>query len=56
MNAGRDRFGLTGGVPNPDWLEWMMGLPIGWTAPGALATDRFQAWCRLHGITSALTD
>jgi hypothetical protein len=20
-----------GGVPNPEWIEWMMGLPPGWT-------------------------
>ena len=21
----------TGGTPNPDWLEWLMGWPLGWT-------------------------
>jgi hypothetical protein len=29
--------------------EWMMGWPIGWTALGPLATDRFQQWLHSHG-------
>lgn len=32
---------------NPDWVEWLMGWPIGWTALRPLATDRFRSW--LHG-------
>ena len=24
---------VLGGVPNPTWLEWLMGYPPGWTAP-----------------------
>lgn len=30
------------GSLNPDWVEWLMGLPIGWTAstPSATATPR----------------
>lgn len=24
-----------GGVPNPIWVEWMIGLPLGWTDCGA---------------------
>lgn len=39
--------GLT--YPIPEHLEAMMGLPIGWSAPAPLATDRFQAWLRSHG-------
>lgn len=27
-----------GNIPNPVWLEWLMGLPAGWTDPSA-ATD-----------------
>lgn len=27
-----------GGVPNPVFVEWMMGLPAGWTACGPAAT------------------
>lgn len=33
-----------GGQLNPDWVEWLMGWPIGWTALEPLATDRFQKW------------
>ena len=37
------------GQLNPEWVEWLMGWPIGWTALEPLATDRFQRWLRLHG-------
>ena len=37
-----------GGQLNPDWVEWLMGWPIGWTALNALETDKFQQWRRLH--------
>ncbi len=43
MNAGN------GGQLNPDWVEWLMGWPIGWTACGRLETDRCRQWCDLHG-------
>ena len=29
-----------GGQLNPDWVEWLMGWPIGWTDLNALATDK----------------
>ena len=38
-----------GGQLNPDWVEWLMGWPIGWTASAPLETDRFRLWCDLHG-------
>jgi len=31
-----------GGQLNPTWVEWLMGLPIGWTELGALGTQWFQ--------------
>lgn len=34
---------------NPDWCEWLMGFPIGWTESGSLAMDKFQQWKRQHG-------
>lgn len=40
-----------GGALNPDWVEWLMGWPIGWTALEPLATDRFRKWLELHGIS-----
>jgi hypothetical protein len=22
---------VLGGPPNPEWVEWLMGFPVGWT-------------------------
>ncbi len=41
----------TSGALNPDWVEWLMGWPIGWTALEPLATDKFRAWLRSHGAS-----
>jgi len=30
----------SGGQLNPNWVEWLMGWPIGWTDLNALATDK----------------
>lgn len=38
-----------GGSLNPEWVEWYMAWPIGWTDLKPLAMDRFQAWLRSHG-------
>lgn len=38
-----------GGQLNPDWVEWLMGWPIGWTDLKPLETDKFQKWLQLHG-------
>jgi len=40
----------TGGLLNPNWVEWLMGWPVGWTDLKPLETDKFQQWQRLHGI------
>jgi len=37
-----------GGQLNPDWVEWLMGWPIGWTACEPLGTARFQQWPQWH--------
>ena len=42
---------LVGGQLNPDWVEWLMGWPIGWTACEPLATARFRKWPRSPGIS-----
>ena len=39
----------TGGELNAEWIEALMGWPIGWTACTPLEMDRFRAWWRLHG-------
>ena len=33
-----------GGSLNPDWVEWLMNWPIGWTSTVPLSLDRFRAW------------
>jgi len=40
---------VVGGQLNPDWVEWLMGWPIAWTASAPLATARFREWLRQHG-------
>jgi hypothetical protein len=37
-----------GGQLNPEWVEWLMGWPIGWTALEPLGTGRFQEWLQQH--------
>jgi hypothetical protein len=39
---------LAGGPLNPDWCEWFMGFPIGWTASSALETLRYHEWQQQH--------
>lgn len=33
-----------GGKLNPDWEEWLMGWPIGWTSLKPLARELFDSW------------
>ena len=41
---------------NPDWTEWLMGWPIGWTDSKQLETDKFQQWWNSHGERSETVD
>jgi hypothetical protein len=34
----------SGGQLNPDWVEWLMGWPVGWTSLDPLPRDRFDDW------------
>jgi hypothetical protein len=34
---------------NPEWIEWLMGWPTGWTASAALAMDKYHEWQQQHG-------
>lgn len=36
------------GELNPDWTEWLMGWPIGWTGCAPLATDKYRLWLQQH--------
>lgn len=40
---------LASGQLNPEWVEWLMGWPIGWTELGPLEMDRFHEWQQQHG-------
>ena len=42
--------GVIGGRLNPMWVEWLMGLPIGWSGLEPLAMPKFQEWLKKHGI------
>lgn len=33
---------------NPAWVEWLMGVPHGWTDLKPLAMDKFQEWRQQH--------
>ena len=35
------------GSLNPDWVEWLMGWPLGWTSLDPLPPERFDSWLRL---------
>tara|TARA_R110002012_G_scaffold253320_1_gene432327 strand:- start:367 stop:954 length:588 start_codon:yes stop_codon:yes gene_type:complete len=41
-----------GGKLSPDWVEWLMGWPIGWTSMEPLNRDRFRAWERAFATGS----
>src|SRR5690606_34653100 len=37
-----------GGKIHPEFTEWMMGWPIGWTDLKPLGMDKFQLWRQQH--------
>ena len=39
----------TGGQLNPEWVEWLMGWPIGWTDLKPLETGKYPQSLRKHG-------
>jgi hypothetical protein len=48
-SAGPTLSEKVGGKLNPNWVEWLMGWPIGWTALEPLAMDRFRQWLKQFG-------
>lgn len=38
------------GQLNPEWVEWLMGWPIGWTDLKPLEMARFREWQQQHSI------
>ena len=39
------------GQLNPDWVEWLMGWPIGWTSLEPLPSERWAEWLGCGGWT-----
>lgn len=39
---------VVGGKLNPRWVEWLMGMPIGWASLQPLEMPKFQQWRRQH--------
>jgi hypothetical protein len=48
-----DNQDRTGGQLNPNWVDWLIGFPVGHTGLDALETHKFQQWLRSHGVSSA---
>lgn len=42
---------MDGGMLNPNWVEWLMGWPIGHTDLKPLETDKLAEWYRWHGVS-----
>lgn len=40
-----------GGKLHPEFTEWMMGWPIGWTGLEPLETDKYQQWLQTHSLS-----
>ncbi len=47
--TGRKLTTVIGGELNPNWVEWLMGWPIGWTDLQPLERGKFQQWLDSHG-------
>jgi hypothetical protein len=43
------------GPLNPEWVEWLMGWPAGWSGLEPLATAKCQEWRRQHSLNSPPT-
>lgn len=44
------------GQLNPQWVEWFMGWPIGWTELKPLAMDKFLEWQQQHSLCCVKND
>ena len=43
-SRGADLRNAAGGSLSPDWVEWLMGVPIGWTSMEPLAQADYAQW------------
>ena len=63
--SGKDRSGdrldhavmaSDGGQLNPEWVEWLMGWPQGWTELKPLEMAKFHEWRQAHSPCSAKSE
>lgn len=48
-NTGWSLIDELGYCPHPEFVEWLMGWPVGWTDLKPLEMDKFQKWLDEHG-------
>ena len=46
-NRSRNLNDQIGGSLNPDWVEWLMGIPIGWSSTEPLNKEQYTWWLDL---------
>ena len=39
-----DAVAMSGGSLSPDWVSWLMGLPLGWTSLEPLSQEEYDEW------------
>jgi hypothetical protein len=39
-----DAVAMSGGSLSPDWVEWLMGIPLGWSSMQPLSSDEYLYW------------
>jgi hypothetical protein len=39
-----DAIAMSGGSLSPDWVSWLMGIPIGWTSLEPLPREEYLDW------------
>ena len=43
-----DAVAMSGGSLSPDWVSWLMGLPVGWTSLGPLSREDYDEWLQMQ--------
>ena len=39
-----DAVAMSGGSLSPDWVSWLMGLPVGWTSLEPMPREEYDEW------------
>ena len=43
-----DAVTMSGGSLSPDWVSWLMGLPVGWTSLEPLPREEYNQWLQMQ--------